>query len=113
MQIQPRLLGGASKKAPPLCRCVSMLLPLQPELKESGRRVGGFSPLLALKSLKMKICPEQDSNRPPSACETSAFLLRHQAFHTNKNLEVIFKVERRGGGAKEENLQKAPLPLIE
>lgn len=84
-----------------------MLLPLLPEPDEGGGLLGHSWPY---KRQKVKFCSEQDSNLPPSACETCAFLLRHQAFHTNEILEVVFKVEGRGDLSKKEN---PPLPLTE
>ena len=90
-----------------------MLLPLRPEPKEGVRREAGWLGTLALKRQKMKVCFEQDSNPPPSACETCAFLLCHQAFHTNKILEVVFKVEGRGDMPKDENPHQTALPLTE
>ena len=90
-----------------------MLLPLLPELKEGVRREAAFLGFLALKRQKMKVCSEQDSNPPPSTCETCALLLRHQAFHTIKILEVVFKVEGRGDLSKHENPQQTPPTVTE
>ena len=61
----------------------------------------------------MKTFPDQDSNPQPSGCEAYALLLHHQAFHTNRILEVIFKVERMDDRSKDENPLQTPLPLIE
>ena len=88
-KLQPASRGNSSswrratEKDPPPGGVPSMLLPLRPEPKESSRREAGSLGTLALKRQKMKVLPEQDSNPRPSTCETSAFLLRHLAFHTN------------------------------